>query len=47
VSLPLTLETLRLPLGNPFRIARSEHGGGREIPTGVGELSDVRFAGIG
>src|SRR5690349_9596294 len=39
-------EVLRLPLRDPFRIARSEHGSGQSITTLVIELSDDRFPGI-
>ncbi len=36
-------ETLRLPLRDPFRIARSDHGAGRTITTVIVELRDARF----
>lgn len=39
-------EVLRLPLRDPFRIARSDHGEGREITTVIVEIRDDRFPGI-
>ncbi|HEX3265562.1 MAG TPA: dipeptide epimerase [Candidatus Limnocylindrales bacterium] len=39
-------EVLRLPLRDPFRIARSEHGAGQSTTTLVVELSDDRFPGV-
>ena len=39
-------EVLRLPLRDPFRIARSEHGAGHSTTTLVIELTDSRFPGI-
>ncbi|HEY2917190.1 MAG TPA: dipeptide epimerase [Candidatus Limnocylindrales bacterium] len=45
-GLSLAHEVLRLPLRDPFRIARSEHGGGRAATTVVVELRDARLPGI-
>jgi L-alanine-DL-glutamate epimerase-like enolase superfamily enzyme len=42
VSLSLRHEVLRLPLRDPFRIARSEHGAGQAVTTVVVELRDPR-----
>jgi L-alanine-DL-glutamate epimerase-like enolase superfamily enzyme len=42
-TLALTHEVLRLPLRDPFRIARSEHGSGRSALTVVVELRDSRL----
>jgi len=42
VSLSLRHEVLRLPLRDPFRIARSEHGSGHVATTVVVELRDSR-----
>jgi L-alanine-DL-glutamate epimerase-like enolase superfamily enzyme len=46
VALHLTHEVLHLPLRDPFRIARSDHGGGQVVTTVVVELRDDRFPGI-
>jgi L-alanine-DL-glutamate epimerase-like enolase superfamily enzyme len=46
VSLQLTQEVLRLGLRDPFRIARSDHGGGHDVTTVIVELRDDRFPGI-
>jgi L-alanine-DL-glutamate epimerase-like enolase superfamily enzyme len=46
VSLSLTQEVLRLGLRDPFRIARSDHGGGHEVTTVIVELRDERFSGV-
>jgi len=46
MSLRLAHETLRLGLRDPFRIARSDHGAGRQVTTVVVELRDERFPGI-
>jgi L-Ala-D/L-Glu epimerase / N-acetyl-D-glutamate racemase len=43
VTLHLRAETLELHLREPFRIARSEHGGGQVVTTTVVELRDDRF----
>ncbi|HJW22841.1 MAG TPA: dipeptide epimerase [Candidatus Limnocylindrales bacterium] len=43
MSLSLRHEVLRLPLRDPFRIARSEHGEGLSITTVIAELRDTRF----
>ena len=42
----LTHEVLHLPLRDPLRIARAEHGMGASITTIVVELSDDRFPGL-
>jgi L-alanine-DL-glutamate epimerase-like enolase superfamily enzyme len=46
VSLHLRHEILRLALRDPFRIARSDHGGGHAVTTVVVELEDDRFPGL-
>jgi L-alanine-DL-glutamate epimerase-like enolase superfamily enzyme len=46
VTLRLRHEVLRLALRDPFRIARTEHGGGHQVTTVVIELEDDRFPGI-
>jgi L-alanine-DL-glutamate epimerase-like enolase superfamily enzyme len=46
VTLSIRHETLRLPLRDPFRIARSDHGAGRFVTTVVVELTDDRFPGL-
>jgi L-alanine-DL-glutamate epimerase-like enolase superfamily enzyme len=46
VALHLIHEVLRIPLRDPFRIARSDHDGGHEITTVVVELRDDRFPGV-
>jgi len=46
VGLSLRHEVLRLPLRDPFVIARSEHGTGRAITTVVVELRDERHPGL-
>jgi L-alanine-DL-glutamate epimerase-like enolase superfamily enzyme len=46
VALHLTQEVLRLPLRDPFRIARSDHDAGTAITTVVVELQDDRFPGV-
>jgi L-alanine-DL-glutamate epimerase-like enolase superfamily enzyme len=43
VALSLRSEVLQLPLRDPFRIARSEHGEGRSVTTVIVELRDDRF----
>jgi L-alanine-DL-glutamate epimerase-like enolase superfamily enzyme len=43
VALHLSHEVLRLPLRDPFRIARSDHDAGHAITTVVVELRDDRF----
>jgi L-Ala-D/L-Glu epimerase len=43
VSLRLSHEVLRLGLRDPFRIARSDHGGGHVVTTVIVELRDDRF----
>ena len=43
MGLTLTQETLSLPLREPFRIARSEPGGGLRITTVIVEIRDDRF----
>jgi L-alanine-DL-glutamate epimerase-like enolase superfamily enzyme len=45
VGLSLSHEVLSLPLRDPFRIARSEHGEGTRITTVIVELRDDRFPG--
>jgi L-alanine-DL-glutamate epimerase-like enolase superfamily enzyme len=46
VGLTLTHEVLSLALRDPFRIARSDHGGGSSVTTVVVELRDDRYPGI-
>jgi len=46
VTLRLRHEVLRLALRDPFRIARTEHGGGDHVTTVIVELEDERFPGI-
>jgi L-alanine-DL-glutamate epimerase-like enolase superfamily enzyme len=46
VALHLTQEVLRLPLRDPFRIARSDHDAGTAITTVGVELQDDRFPGV-
>jgi L-alanine-DL-glutamate epimerase-like enolase superfamily enzyme len=46
VSLEIRQEVLRLALRDPFRIARSDHGGGHAITTVVLEIRDDRFPGL-
>jgi len=46
VTLSLTSEVLRLGLRDPFRIARSDHGGGHEVTTVIVEVRDDRFPGV-
>lgn len=46
MTLHLRHEVLRLALRDPFRIARSEHGGGQMVTTVVVELEDDRFPGL-
>ena len=46
MSLSLSHEALRLPLRDPFRIARSEHGAGHEVVTVIVELRDTRLPGV-
>ncbi|MBI2776519.1 MAG: dipeptide epimerase [Chloroflexi bacterium] len=46
MTLQLRHEVLRLGLRDPFRIARSEPGGGRVVTTVVTELTDDRFPGV-
>jgi L-alanine-DL-glutamate epimerase-like enolase superfamily enzyme len=46
VSLHLSSEVLRLGLRDPFRIARSDHGGGHGVITVVAEVRDDRFPGL-
>jgi L-alanine-DL-glutamate epimerase-like enolase superfamily enzyme len=46
VDLSLRSEVLRLPLRDPFRIARSDHGAGRAVTTVAVELRDDRFPGL-
>jgi L-alanine-DL-glutamate epimerase-like enolase superfamily enzyme len=43
VTVSIRHEVLRLPLRDPFRIARAEHGSGLEVTTLVVELADDRF----
>jgi L-alanine-DL-glutamate epimerase-like enolase superfamily enzyme len=43
VGLSVRSEVLQLPLRDPFRIARSEHGQGRSVTTVVVELIDDRY----
>jgi len=46
VTIRLRHEVLRLALRDPFRIARSDHGGGHAVTTVIVELEDDRFPGI-
>jgi len=46
VGLTLTHEVLSLPLRDPFRIARSEHGEGTRITTVIVELRDDRSSDV-
>jgi L-alanine-DL-glutamate epimerase-like enolase superfamily enzyme len=46
VTVAIEHEVLRLPLRDPFRIARSEHGAGHATTTLVIELTDDRFPGL-
>jgi L-alanine-DL-glutamate epimerase-like enolase superfamily enzyme len=46
VSLSITHEVMRLPLRDPFRIARTEHGAGQTTQTVILELRDDRYPGI-
>jgi L-alanine-DL-glutamate epimerase-like enolase superfamily enzyme len=46
MTLHLRHAVLRLPLRDPFVIARAEHGAGRSITTLVVELEDDRFPGL-
>ncbi|MEW5990676.1 MAG: dipeptide epimerase [Chloroflexota bacterium] len=46
MSLRLRHEVLSLALRDPFRIARTEHGGGHRVTTVVVELEDDRFPGF-
>jgi L-alanine-DL-glutamate epimerase-like enolase superfamily enzyme len=46
VSLSIRHEVLRLPLREPFRIARADHDSGERVTTLVVELTDDRFPGI-
>ena len=46
MSLRLRQEVLHLALRDPFRIARSDHGGGREVITVIVEVQDDRFPGL-
>ena len=46
MSLSISHEVLRLPLRDPFRIARSEHGGGQSTQTVIVELRDDRHPGV-
>ncbi|HET9681441.1 MAG TPA: dipeptide epimerase [Candidatus Limnocylindrales bacterium] len=46
MTLSLQHEVLRLPLRDPFRIARSEHGAGRVATTVIVELRDDRYPGL-
>ena len=46
MTIRLGHEVLRLPLRDPFRIARSEHGTGQSTTTVVVELTDDRFPGV-
>ena len=43
MSLHFSHEVLRLALRDPFRIARSDHGGGHAITTVIVEIRDDRF----
>ncbi|MFL5777534.1 MAG: dipeptide epimerase [Chloroflexota bacterium] len=46
MALTLRHEVLDLPLRDPFRIARSDHGAGRSVTTVVVELRDDRQPGV-
>jgi len=46
VTLHLRHEVLSLDLRDPFRIARTEHGGGHRVTTVIVELEDDRFSGL-
>jgi L-alanine-DL-glutamate epimerase-like enolase superfamily enzyme len=46
VTLRLRHEVLGLALRDPFRIARTEHGGGHQVTTVIVELEDDRFPGL-
>lgn len=46
MTLRLRHDVLRLSLRDPFRIARSEHGGGEVVTTVLVELVDDRFPGL-
>ena len=46
MTLSLSHEVLRLPLRDPFRIARSEHGAGHRTLTVIVELRDSRLPGV-
>lgn len=46
MGLTLTHEVLSLPLRDPFRIARAEHGEGTSITTVIVELRDERVPGV-
>ena len=46
MSRHLDQEVLHLALRDPFRIARSDHGGGHEVTTVIVELRDDRFPGL-
>lgn len=45
-GLALRIEVLHLPLRDPFRIARSDHGAGHTVETVVVELCDDRWPGL-
>jgi L-alanine-DL-glutamate epimerase-like enolase superfamily enzyme len=46
VSFSLTHRVLQMPLRDPFRIARSEHGAGQVATTVIVELRDSRLPGV-
>lgn len=46
MTLSIRHEVLVLPLAQPFRIARADHGTGRTTTTVVVELRDARFPGV-
>ena len=46
MGLTLRHEVLRLPLRDPFVIARAEHGAGRTVTTVLVELTDARHPGV-
>ncbi|MGZ8514126.1 MAG: dipeptide epimerase, partial [Candidatus Limnocylindrales bacterium] len=46
MTIHLAHEVLRLALRDPFRIARSDHGAGREVTTVIVEIRDDRFPGL-
>lgn len=46
MTLRIRHQTLRLPLRDPFRIARSDHGAGHFVTTVAVELEDDRFPGV-